>query len=97
MVSLLLLPPPLSASVPSEERGDEIPILKLSADFKPVPVPYVSLKSAIGGILDRILGYVLLMLTLFGAGSAMVGVGNFVLGMGVLTLWKRNAGATSDV
>jgi hypothetical protein len=44
------------------KREAEIPILKLPADFKPVLVPYASLKSVIGRILDRILGYILSML-----------------------------------
>ena len=97
VVSLLLLPPPIAASAPSGERDAEIPILKLPANFKPVLVPYASLKSTIGRILDRILGYILSMLTLLGAGSTMIGVGNFVLGVGVLTFWKKSGGTTSDV
>ena len=60
-------------------------------------MPYASLKSTIGRVLDRILGYFLSILTLLGAGSAVIGAGNFVLGMGVLTFWRKNAGAASDV
>lgn len=92
VVSLLLLPPPSASTVP-----EEIPVLKLPAGFKPVPIPYASLKSAIGRILDRILGYVLSMLTLLGAGSTMIGIGNVVLGMGVLAFWRKNMSTTSDV
>jgi hypothetical protein len=92
VVSLLLLPPP-SASI----NPGEIPILKLPAGFKPVPIPYASLKSVIGRILDRILGYVLSILTLLGAGSTMIGIGNVILGMGVLTFWRRSAGTTPNV
>ena len=97
IVSLLLLPPPASVPVASERGETDIPILKLPADFKPVIIPYASLKSAIGRVLDRVLGYFLSILTLLGAGSAMIGVGNFVLGMTVLTFWKKNAGAASGV
>lgn len=97
VVSLLLLPPPLSGSEPSVERDSEIPVLKLPPDFKPALVPYASLKCTIGRILDRILGYVLSILTLLGAGSTVIGVGSFVLGMGVLTFWRKNTGTTSDV
>jgi len=92
VVSLLLLPPP-----PSSPTTSEIPTLKLSPGFKPVIIPYASLKSVIGQILDRIIGYVLSILTLLGAGSAMIGVGNFVLGMSVLTFWRKGAGTTSGV
>jgi len=60
-------------------------------------MPYSSLKSTIGRVLDRILGYFLSILTLLGAGSMMIGVGNFVLGMGVLTFWRKGAGTAPDV
>jgi hypothetical protein len=97
VVSLLLLPPPPSVPATSEEGGTEIPILKLPANFKPVLIPYASLKSVIGRTLDRILGYILSLLTLLGAGSTMIGVGNFVLGMGMLTFWRKNASTGSGV
>jgi len=97
VVSLLLLPPSPSTSTPPEEREAEIPILKLPADFKPVIMPYVSLKSTVGRVLDRILGYILSILTLLGAGSTMIGVGNFVLGMSVLAFWRKSPGTASDV
>lgn len=92
VVSLLLLPPPSTNLAP-----EEIPVLKLPTGFKPVPISYASLKSTIGKILDRILGYVLSILTLLGAGSMAIGIGNVVFGMGVLTFWRRIAGTTSDV
>lgn len=60
-------------------------------------MPYASLKSTIGRVLDRILGYFLSILTLLGAGSTMIGAGNFVLGMGVLTFWRKSSSTTSDV
>lgn len=60
-------------------------------------MPYASLKSVIGSILDRILGYVLSIFTLLGAGSAVIGIGNFVLGVSVLAFWRRSAGTTFDV
>lgn len=81
----------------SGEGETEIPTLKLPADFKPVLIPYASLKSVIGRTLDRILGYILSIFTLLGAGSTMIGVGNFVLGMGMLTFWRKNAGSVSGV
>jgi hypothetical protein len=93
VVCLLLLPAPASTSVTSEE----IPVLKLPAEYKPAIVPYASLKYAIGTILDRIVGYVLSIFTLLGAGSLVIGIGNFILGMGMLTFWRRNVGAASDV
>ena len=92
IVSLLLLPPPSTSVTPQE-----IPVLKLPAGFKPVPTPHAFLKSTIGKILDRILGYVLSILTLLGAGSAIVGIGNVVLGMGVLAFWRKNVGTMPDV
>ena len=92
VVSLLLLPSPSTSAT----LGG-IPVLKLPAGFNPAPMPYASLKSAIGRILDRILGYVLSMLTLLGAGSAMIGIGNVVLGMSLLTFWRKNTGTTPNV
>lgn len=92
VVSLLLLPPPSTSVTP-----EEIPVLKLPENFKPAIIPYASLKSVIGRILERILGYVLSILTLLGAGSIAIGMGNFILGLSVLTFWRKSAGAASDV
>jgi len=92
VVSLLLLPPPSPSVTPGE-----IPVLKLPAGFKPVPIAYASLKSTIGRVLDRILGYVLSILTLLGAGSTMIGIGNVILGMSMLTFWRKNVGTASGV
>lgn len=92
VVSLLLLPPPSTSVTP-----DEIPVLKLPANFKPVIIPYASLKSVLGRILDRMLGYVLSILTLLNAGSTVIGIGSFILGLSVLTFWKKSAGTAPDV
>jgi hypothetical protein len=61
------------------------------------PDPYATLKKYTGRTLDRIIGYIWWLLTFIGAGSSAFGLGNFVLGMGMWTWWKRSNTTTSDV
>lgn len=90
IVALLLLP----ASPPS---SPELPLIKLPSNFPLKPDPYATLKKYTGRTLDRIIGYIWWLLTFIGAGSSAFGLGNFVLGMGMWTWWKRSNTTTSDV
>ena len=85
IVSLLLLPSPTHAQLPD----NAIPLLSLPHYFTPKPVPFVSLKKYIGRMLDRIIGFVWSALVLIGAGYTVVGICNFVLGLGAWT-WLRS-------
>jgi len=76
-VALLLLPSPTSATQPE----DSIPLLTLPHDFDPTPDPFAWLKKCIGRTLDRIIGFIWLALVIIGAGHAVVGICNFILGL----------------
>ncbi|KAH9930704.1 skeletal muscle/kidney enriched inositol 5-phosphatase [Fomitopsis serialis] len=82
IVSLLLLPP---ASSTSTTRP---PTLRLPPSFNPSPDPYATLKRYTGHVLGRILGYLWCLLTLIGAGSTVLGVGNFILGLSAWGWWR---------
>ncbi|KAJ7271963.1 inositol polyphosphate phosphatase [Mycena haematopus] len=85
IVSLLLVPSPsLSQSTPPTP-----PTLRLRALYTPVPDPHATLKRYTGRVLDRAIGRVWWLLTLLGAGSALVGMFNFVLGLGAWGWWSR--------
>ncbi len=83
IVSLLLLPSPTRA------QDNAIPLLSLPHYFTPKPVPFASLKKYIGRMLDRIIGFVWSALVFIGAGYTVVGICNFVLGLGAWT-WLRS-------
>ncbi|KAJ7510052.1 Endonuclease/exonuclease/phosphatase [Mycena galericulata] len=87
IVSLLLLPTPAS-TVPTAAP----PVLRLRADYTPMPDPYATLKRYTGRVLDRVVGRLWWLLTLLGAGSAIVGMFNFVLGLGAWGWWRSTAG-----
>jgi hypothetical protein len=90
IVALLLLPNPICAS--REPPVDAIPLLLLPNYFNPEPVPFVSLRKYIGRMLDRIIGFVWSALVFIGAGYTVVGICNFVLGLGAWTWWRSNPG-----
>ncbi|KAJ6497029.1 Endonuclease/exonuclease/phosphatase [Mycena vitilis] len=84
IVSLLLLPPPPQSDPPAAAP----PVLRLPAQYTPVPDPHANLKRYTGRVLDRAVGRVWWFLTLLGAGSLLVGVFNFVLGLGAWGWWR---------
>ncbi|KAI0333492.1 DNase I-like protein [Cubamyces sp. BRFM 1775] len=106
IVSLLLLPPPASPSTtsspdtpstnPSSSSPDTIPLLRLPASFHPTPDPWARAKRHTGRTLDRLVGYCWWLLTMLGAGSALVGLGQLVLGLGAWRWWRAR-GAGQDV
>ncbi|KAJ7709723.1 Endonuclease/exonuclease/phosphatase [Mycena rosella] len=82
IVSLLLLPTP---STPSAATP---PILRLPARYAPAPDPHATRKRYAGRALDRVIGRVWWLFALLGAGSALVGIFNFVLGLGAWGWWR---------
>lgn len=83
VVSLLLLPPrPIDA--PSN-----VPTLSLPAHYKPTPDPQATIKRYAGRVLDRIIGIIWWLFTLLGAGSSIIGVFNFFVGLGAWSWWKN--------
>ncbi|EGN93287.1 hypothetical protein SERLA73DRAFT_116094 [Serpula lacrymans var. lacrymans S7.3] len=86
VASLLLLPSP---SLPAPT----VPLLRLPSTFTPTPDPLATLKRFTGRTLDRIVGYVWWFLVLVGAGSAIIGAFNFLLGFGAWS-WYRSSSDT---
>ncbi|KAJ6623479.1 skeletal muscle/kidney enriched inositol 5-phosphatase [Mycena sp. CBHHK59/15] len=85
IVSLLLLPAPQpSTSI----QAATPPMLRLPARYTPVPDPRATLKRYTGRTLDRVIGSIWWLFTLLGAGSVVVGVFNFVLGLGAWGWWR---------
>ncbi|KAJ4487749.1 inositol polyphosphate phosphatase [Lentinula aciculospora] len=84
IVSLFLLPLP-----PSESLGT-IPTIALPDFYTPKPDSLATLKRYTGHTLDRIVGVCWWLLTLFGAGSAVVGIFNFIVGATAYKWWKTS-------
>ncbi|KAJ6597068.1 inositol polyphosphate phosphatase [Mycena vulgaris] len=91
IVSLLLLPAP-----PSTPPSAAPPVLRLPAHYTPTPDPHAARKRYCGRALDRVIGTVWWLLTLLGAGSALVGIFNFVFGLGAWGWW-RSSGSGSGI
>jgi hypothetical protein len=90
-VALLLLPSPTHA----DEPDNTIPLLSLPDHFTPKPDPFAGIKKYIGRILDRIIGFVWSVLVFIGAGYTVVGICNFVLGLGAWAWWRSKPGNNS--
>ncbi|KII88319.1 hypothetical protein PLICRDRAFT_161272 [Plicaturopsis crispa FD-325 SS-3] len=89
IVALLLVPPPSASPSPS------IPLLRLPASYTPTPDPHAALKRSTGRAADRTVGYLWWLLTLLGAGSAVIGIFNFMLSLGALGWWRSGAGESA--
>ncbi|EMD38292.1 hypothetical protein CERSUDRAFT_104892 [Gelatoporia subvermispora B] len=87
VVAVLLLPAPQSTS-------PMIPLLRLPETYEPVPDPLANVKKYTGRTLDRIIGYTWWLLTIVGAGSAVFGIGNFFVGLGVWSWFKAKERTT---
>ncbi|KAI0031835.1 inositol polyphosphate phosphatase [Vararia minispora EC-137] len=85
IIALLLLPPP------SPPPDGSVPTLRLPPSFHPTPDVLARPKRFLGRTLDRLIGLLWWALVVLGAGSAAIGVGNFVLGLGagVWAWWRR--------
>ncbi|KAH7912215.1 Endonuclease/exonuclease/phosphatase [Hygrophoropsis aurantiaca] len=89
VLCLLALPPPSTSSTTS-------PLLRLPTSFNPTPDPYAVLKRYAGRTLDRIIGYTWWILTLVGAGSAAVGIFNFLLSFAAWRWWGKSPAASPE-
>ncbi|KAJ3571059.1 hypothetical protein NP233_g4003 [Leucocoprinus birnbaumii] len=90
IVSLLLMPPP------STIKHESIPQIRLPASYRPTPDPNAVLKKYFGRCIDRIIGFIWWTLTLLGAGSGVVGVFNFLMGLGAWTWFKGRSPSTNS-
>ncbi|KAI0372908.1 DNase I-like protein [Pilatotrama ljubarskyi] len=84
IVSLLLLPPPTRANA-------TVPVLRLPEGYRPKPDPWANAKKYTGRTLDRLIGYCWWLLTMLGAGSAVVGLGNLVVSLGFWRWWQARS------
>ncbi|KAF8201796.1 inositol polyphosphate phosphatase [Pholiota molesta] len=92
VVSLLLLP------ARPTETSLSTPIIHLPPTYQPKPDPRANLKRYTGRVIDRIIGILWWLLTLLGAGSGLVGILNFFIGLGAWTWWKvKPAGVEAPV
>ncbi|KAJ7063501.1 inositol polyphosphate phosphatase [Mycena amicta] len=82
IVSLLLLPETATSTSTTP------PILRLPLDYAPTPDPRANLKRYTGRVIDRLVGRIWWALTLLGAGSAVVGLFNFILGLSAWGWWR---------
>ncbi|KAF9013963.1 inositol polyphosphate phosphatase [Cyathus striatus] len=89
VVALLSLPPPTTSA--------SLPTLQLPSDFRPIPDSLANGKRYMGRTLDRIIGLTWWVLTILGAGSGLVGIFNFVIGIGAWSWWKSRPIPTDDV
>ena len=87
IVCLLLLPPtqPRQAVAPTLP-----PMIQLPSNYKPRPDPYAVIKRYTGRALDRLIGALWCLLALVGAGSSIIGLFNFFVGLGAWVWWKNN-------
>ena len=92
VVCLLLLPP----TQPRQAVTPTLPMIQLPSNYKPRPDPYAVIKRYTGRALDRVIGAVWCLFTLVGAGSSIIGLFNFFLGLGAWVWWKNNR-ARGDV
>lgn len=92
VISMLLLPRPVS-NTPEGSDTSEVeslpPMLQLPSTYSPTPDPLATFKRYTGRILDRIIGYIWALLTVVGAGSAAVGVFNFLCGYVAWNWWWK--------
>ena len=91
VVSVLLLPPPARATT-------SVPTIRLPEGYKPTPDPWSTVKRYTGRTLDRLIGYTWWLLTMLGAGSAIFGLGNLFLSLGMWRWWSaRPVGPEQEV
>lgn len=69
-------------------KRTSIPHIQLPESYRPIPDRNAVLKKYFGRCLDRIIGFIWWTLTLLGAGSGVVGIFNFIVGLGAWTWLK---------
>jgi len=82
---------------PSTTKHIYIPKIQLPVSYCPRPDPDAVFKKYFGRCLDRVIGFIWWMLTLLGAGSGVVGVFNFIIGLGAWTWFKNQSPSNSSV
>ncbi|KAJ8079130.1 hypothetical protein PM082_013418 [Marasmius tenuissimus] len=87
IVAMLLLPP----RSPNTTQSSTPPLIRLPSTYVPRRDPRANLKRYAGKILDRTVGILWWLLTIIGAGSAVVGIFNFVIGLGAWGWWNRSS------
>ena len=92
IVCLLLLPPPQ----PRLGGTSTLPMIQLPSYYKPRPDPHAVIKRYMGKVLDRVIGVVWCLFALVGAGSSIIGLFNFFLGVGAWIWWKNNRARGND-
>ncbi|KAG2158265.1 inositol polyphosphate phosphatase [Suillus bovinus] len=93
VVCLLRLPPP-TATTSLETCAP--PMIQLPSSYTPTLDLHATLKRYTGRTLDRIIGSIWWLLTVVGAGSAVVGIFNFFLGLTAWRWWKVPAVSVAD-
>ncbi|TRM62596.1 Endonuclease/exonuclease/phosphatase [Schizophyllum amplum] len=86
VVSLLLLPAPM-------RTNHQIPVIQLPPSYHASPDPWMRPKRYTGLVLDKVVGITWWLFTLFGMGSAIVGIFNTLLGFGAwrwYSLWSSS-------
>ncbi|VDB82923.1 unnamed protein product [Peniophora sp. CBMAI 1063] len=94
VVALLAVPPPAPAS------SSASPALRLSEGYRPASAPRIKafVQRYAGRTLDRLVGIVWWLFVIIGAGNAALGIGNFVLGLGVgAWAWWRGSPRAIEV
>lgn len=85
-------PTPLRQSASSGDSSPSSspmpPTLRLPVHFRPRPDPYANVKRYLGRTLDRLVGYCWWLVVCLGAGSSVLGIGNFLVGLGVWSWWR---------
>ncbi|KAK0483718.1 Endonuclease/exonuclease/phosphatase [Armillaria novae-zelandiae] len=89
VVSLLHIP----ASAPVTSPAP--PTLRLPGNYSPTVDPFAAYKRYSGRVVDRFIGIFWWIFTLFGAGSAVVGIFNFFLGIGAWSWWRSRPSGSS--
>lgn len=89
VVSLLHIPASAPVTSPTP------PTLRLPGNYSPTPDPFATYKRYSGRVVDRVIGIFWWIFTLFGAGSAIVGIFNFFLGIGAWSWWRSTPSSSS--
>lgn len=72
-------------------------MVRLPSTYIPTPDPCANIKRYVGRSLDRIVGIFWYTLVLLGAGSGVVGIFNFIVGIGAWTWWRSKEVQSTSV
>ncbi|KAK0503350.1 Endonuclease/exonuclease/phosphatase [Armillaria luteobubalina] len=89
VVSLLHIPANAPVTSPTP------PTLRLPGNYSPTVDPFATYKRYSGRVVDRVIGIFWWIFTLFGAGSAIVGIFNFFLSIGAWSWWRSGPSSSS--